>query len=212
MIVPADSLPGDGPDDASKAGAGAPARRPRASAPKVQDLAGLRVLLEGRGALGPLLRSLGALRDLAEHGADVIVVDHGLGDASLGELRRRAPFARFVPAPSTATLVAPLGAAPPPRFLLVSVPGIAVGRREARELMATLGRAAPGAAIAPALRGPDRAALEPPGGDGGPHVGMARRNEVAAGVSLRMREHRGARALVERPAELASLTEEVHGR
>ena len=76
---------------------GAPTRRPRASEPKVQDLSGLRVLLEGRGPHGPLLRSLDAHRDLAEHGADVILVDHDLGGRGPGEMRRRAPFARFVP-------------------------------------------------------------------------------------------------------------------
>ena len=210
MIAPTDSPPGGAPGDGS--GAGSSPRRPRLGRPKVQDLTGLRVLLEGRGANGPLLRFLDAHRDLAEHGADVILVDHGLDDVTLGEMRRRAPFLRFVPASSSAALVASLGDAPPPRFLLVSMPGIALGRREARELMAALGRSAPGAAIAPALCGPDGSLIEHAGGDRGPLVWMARRGELAAGLPLRTREHRGARALVERPAEFAFLTAEVHGR
>lgn len=197
---------------ATDAGAGGPTRRPRASEPKVQDLSGLRVLLEGRGPHGPLLRSLDAHRDLAEHGADVVLVDHGLGDVALGELRRRAPFARFVCSSSVGTLTAPLGDAPPPRFLLVSAPGIALGRREARELMAALGRSTPGVGIAPGLCGPDGASIDPTPGEQRPLVWMARRNELAAGAQLRVREHRGVRALVERPAELAPATAEVLGR
>ena len=79
MIDPSTGSPEGAATDAV---AGAPTRRPRASEPKVQDLSGLRVLLEGRGPHGPLLRSLDAHRDLAEHGADVVLVDHDLGDAA----------------------------------------------------------------------------------------------------------------------------------
>lgn len=212
MSVPNQSHPGDGSGGGTDVSVGAPARRRRASRPKVQDLAGLRVVLEGRGAHGPLVRALEAHRDLAEHGADLVLVDHGLSDVTVRELRRRAPFARFVPADSAATLVASLEDAPPPRFLLVFVPGIAVGRREARALMAALGRFAPGTAVAPSLCGPDGAPIEPAGGDRGPLVWMARRSELASGVQVRLREVRGAQALVERPAEVAPVVAEVHGR
>lgn len=212
MTDPSTSSPDGAATNAAGAGAGTPSRRPRASEPKVQDLAGLRVLLEGRGPHGPLLRSLAAHRNLADHGADVVLVDHGLGDAALGELRRRAPFARFVSASAAEALTTPLGDAPPPRFLLVSAPGIALGRREARELMAALGRSTPGVGIAPGLCGPDGASIQPASGEQRPLVWMARRNDLAAGAQLRVREHHGVRALVERPAELALATEEVHGR
>ncbi len=207
-----DSLPCDDPEDGAAPGARAPARRRRASAPKVQDLTALRVLLDGRGPNGPLLRSLDAQRDLAEHGAEVILVDHGLGEVTLGEMRRRAPFACFLPASASATLLTgSLGDGPPPRFLLVAVPGIALGRREAQELMAALGRSAAGAVISPALYGPDGAMIERTGEDPEPLVWMARRDELSTGASLGMREHPAARALVERPAELALLQQEARG-
>ena len=78
--------------------------------------------------------------------------------------------------------------------------------------MAALGRSTPGVGIAPGLCGPDGASIEPASGEQRPLVWMARRNELAAGAQLRLREHRGVRALVERPAELALATDEVPGR
>lgn len=211
MMDHAKSFACDGPEEGAAPRAGAPSRGRRASTPKRQDLTELRVLLDGRGPHGPLLRSLDAHRGLAEHGAEVILVDHGLGEVTLGEMRRRAPFARFVPASATAALLGSLGDGPPPRFLLVAFPGIALDRREARELMAALGGSAAGAAIAPALCGPDGAMIEGAHEGREPLVWMARRDELSAGASLRMREHRGARALVERPAELAILQQGVRG-
>lgn len=197
--VPAPAIPESGANEDAL-----PRRRARGAAPKIQDLAGLRVLLEGRGPTGAVLRGLEAARDLAEHGAEVVLVDHGLAEVTLAEIRRRAPHAEVAPAAAADGLLAPRAEGPPPRFVLLAAPGVAVSRPEARKLMAVLGRSTPGAAVVPVLQGPNGAPFEQEAQASAPLAWMARRAELASGVRLRLREHRGAHALVERPDELAS--------
>lgn len=198
MIEPRTGAPGD-------EAAAAPAvdgRRRKAGRPRPQDLAGLRVLVEGRGGLGTLNRGLEATRDLAEHGAEVVLVDHGLEPALLKEVQRRAPHVATLPSAAKRRLLTPSGDAPPPRFVLVLSPAVAVGHDDARQLMAVLGRSAPGAGLAPALWTPGGVAFGPEVLRRRPLAWMVRPADLLSGVSLRVREHRGCRALVQRPDEI----------